>query len=91
MEMGRRAKVIGGFGHSFEVGEIVTLIKEVTEEYYADGEVIEERYFQFMNYDGLEQDLRDDEDFVWLNEDEVEEVAEIKKKTKCIRGEIDEI
>ena len=32
-----------------------------------------------MNYDGLEQDLRDDEDFVWLNEDEVEEVEEIKK------------
>ena len=29
-----------------------------------------------MNYDGLEQDLRDDEDFVWLNEDEVEEVEE---------------
>ena len=74
MEMGRKAKVIGGFEHFFEVGEIVILIKEVTDEYYADGEVIEERYFQFMNYDGLEQDLRDDEDFVWLNEDEVEEV-----------------
>lgn len=74
--MGRKAKVIGGFEHSFEVGEIVILIKEVTDEYYADGEVIEERYFQFMNYDGLEQDLRDDEDFVWLNEDEVEEVEE---------------
>ena len=41
MEMGRKAKVIGGFGHSFEVGEIVILIKEVTDEYYADGEVIE--------------------------------------------------
>lgn len=74
--MGRKAKVIGGFEHSFEVGEIVILIKEVTDEYYADGELIEERYFQFMNYDGLEQDLRDDEDFVWLNEDEVEEVEE---------------
>lgn len=89
--MGRKAKVIGGFEHSFEVGEIVILIKEVTDEYYADGEVIEERYFQFMNYDGLEQDLQDGTDFVWLNEDEEEEVAEIKKKTKCIRGEIDEI
>lgn len=74
--MGRKAKVIGGFKHSFDVGEIVILIKEVTDKYYADGEVIEERYFQFMNYDGLEQDLRDDEDFVWLNEDEVEEVEE---------------
>ena len=42
------AKVIGGFEHSFEVGEIVILIKEVTDEYYADGEVIEERYFQFI-------------------------------------------
>lgn len=50
--MRREAKVIGGFGHSFEVGEIVTLIKEVTDEYYADGESI--RYFRFMNYDGLE-------------------------------------
>lgn len=74
MEMGRKAKVIGGFGHSFEIGEIVTLIKEVTDEYYADGESI--RYFRFMNYDGLEQDLQDDEDFVWLDEDEEEEVEE---------------
>lgn len=76
MEMGRRAKVIGGFGHSFEVGEIVTLIKEVTNKYYGSGEVIEERYFQFMDDDGLEQDLKDGVDFVWLNEDEEEEVEE---------------
>lgn len=27
MEMGRKAKVIGGFRHCFEVGKIVILIK----------------------------------------------------------------
>jgi hypothetical protein len=73
MEMGKKAKVISDFGHYFKVGEIVTLIKEVTDEYCIDGEIIKVRFFRFMNDDGLEQDLQDDEDFVWLNEDEEEE------------------
>jgi len=77
MEMGRKAKVIGGFGHYFEVGEIVTLIKEVTDECYAGEESI--RYFRFMNYDGLEQDLQDDKDFVWLDEDEEDEEEEVEE------------
>jgi hypothetical protein len=62
-----KAKVITNDGtHGFKVGQIVTLIEEVTHIYYGDDEEIEERYFTFIDENGYVQDLSDDVDFKWL-------------------------
>lgn len=66
MEEVKQAIVVGGTGHCFKVGQIVTLVKEVTDEYYGKDDGIEERYFLFVDENGEEQELQDDEDFVWV-------------------------